>query len=335
VICVAARSSNSTLTVAVPTYNGARHVGEALRGVLAQEGVAFDLLVCDDRSSDDTLGVVRTVAGDRAQIVVNSERLGLAGNWNQCVALAQTPLVAIFHQDDVMLPGHLRAHAAALASDEAVALAASAAVAIDELGALISPDVVNPGGLGPFEKVFGVGELAREMARGNPLRCSAVTIRTAAHREVGGFSPSLLYVVDWDFWLRVARRWKVAWLAAPTVRFRWHAASESQRFTSGMLDLEESGRLLEDLFATDWKDQPDVAVQKKDAYRRLGRAYLNRAHAALRGGHPELARLALRRGFECSPAVIAAILRDPRLWFQMTALVSAPKLAGRFFGPKT
>ncbi len=332
---MAARSSNSALTVAVPTYNGARHVGEALRGVLAQEGVAFDLLVCDDRSSDQTLEVVRSVAGERAQVVENSERLGLAGNWNRCVALAQTPLVAIFHQDDVMLPGHLRAHAAALGSDESIGLAASAAVAIDEYGAPISPDVVNPGGLGPLEKVFAPGGLAREMARGNPLRCSAVTIRTAAHREVGGFRPTLEYVVDWDFWLRIARRWKVAWLAAPTVQFRWHAESETQRFTSGMLDLEESGRLLEDLFAVDWKDQPDVARCKRDAYRRLGRAYLNRAHDALRGGQPELAREALRRGFECSPAVITAILRDPRLWFQMAALTSSPKLAGRLFSRKT
>ncbi len=50
-----------------------------------------------------------------ARIEVNSERLGLAGNWNRCVALSRTPLVAIFHQDDVMLPRppgqvHLTAH---------------------------------------------------------------------------------------------------------------------------------------------------------------------------------------------------------------------------------
>ena len=332
---MAARSSNSTLTVAVPTYNGARHVGEALRGVLAQEGVAFDLLVCDDRSSDQTLEVVRTVAGERAQVVENSERLGLAENWNRCVALAQTPLVAIFHQDDVMLPGHLRAHAAALGSDESIGLAASAAVAIDESWRVDLAGCGEPGRTGTARKGFRRRRAGAEMVRGNPLRCSAVTIRTAAHREVGGFSPTLKYVVDWDFWLRVARKWKVAWLAAPTVQFRWHAGSETQRFTSGMLDLEESGRLLEDLFAVDWKDQPDVARCKRDAYRRLGRAYLNRAHDALRGGQPEMAREALRRGFECSPAVITAILRDPRLWFQMAALASAPKLAGRFFGRKT
>src|SRR5207245_1213817 len=78
------------LTVALATCNGARHLVEALRSILAQEGVPFDLLVSDDRSDDETLAVVDAEAGDRARVVVNTERLGLAGNWNRCVRLART-----------------------------------------------------------------------------------------------------------------------------------------------------------------------------------------------------------------------------------------------------
>ena len=104
------------MTVAIPTCNGASHVAEAIRGILAQEGVAFELVISDDRSDDDTLALVRRAAGDRARIEVNSERLGLAGNWNRCAALARTPIVAIFHQDDVMLAGHLSAHVSSIRS---------------------------------------------------------------------------------------------------------------------------------------------------------------------------------------------------------------------------
>ena len=123
-----ASTTTSILTVAVPTCNGAGHLREALRSVLAQEGIALELLVSDDRSDDDTLEIVRATGGDRVRIEVNSERLGLAGNWNRCAELSRTPLVAIFHQDDVMLPGHLQAHAAALESDESVGIAASGAL---------------------------------------------------------------------------------------------------------------------------------------------------------------------------------------------------------------
>ena len=53
------------MTVAIPTCNGAAHVAEAIRGILAQQGVEFELVIADDRSDDETLAIVRTTAGDR------------------------------------------------------------------------------------------------------------------------------------------------------------------------------------------------------------------------------------------------------------------------------
>jgi hypothetical protein len=196
-----------SLTVALPTYNGARHLAEALRGILAQEGADFDLVVSDDRSDDETLAVVGAEAGDRARVEVNSERLGLAGNWNRCVALARTPWVAIFHQDDVMYPGHLASHRAALAAAAAPGLVCGAADVIDAEGREVPAAVVGRGDLGPADRTFPPGGFVAELAVGNPVRCSAVTLRKAAHADVGGFDPSYRYVVDWDFWLRVSRRW--------------------------------------------------------------------------------------------------------------------------------
>ena len=103
------------LTVAIPTCNGAAHLAETLRSILEQDCGPFDLRVCDDRSDDGTLELVRALAGDRARIAVNEERLGLAGNWNRCVELCRTPLIAIIHQDDVLCPGHLAGHIRAFA----------------------------------------------------------------------------------------------------------------------------------------------------------------------------------------------------------------------------
>src|SRR5262249_44589377 len=146
---VAESESSPILTVAVPTCNGAAHLAEALGSILGQQGVAFELLVSDDRSDDQTLEVVRAVAGDRARIAVNAERLGLAGNWNRGAAMCRTPLIAIFHQDDVMEPCHLAAHAAALISDETIGLVAGASTVIDERGRSVPANVVDRGGLGP------------------------------------------------------------------------------------------------------------------------------------------------------------------------------------------
>src|SRR5262249_46655870 len=155
-------------------------VADALVGILAQEGVDFEVVVSDDRSEDATLAIVSARAGSRVRIEVNSERLGLAGNWNRCVALARAPLVAGFHQDDVMRPGHLAADGAAFAADGQLGMAASAADLIDDAGRVVAGTAVERGGLGHVDRVFAPGGLLRELAVGNRLRCSAVTIRAEA-----------------------------------------------------------------------------------------------------------------------------------------------------------
>jgi glycosyltransferase involved in cell wall biosynthesis len=328
---VSAAQTSPRLTVAIPTCNGAAHLAEALRSVLAQDDVAYELIVSDDRSDDDTLAVVRAVAGDRARAVQNAERQGLAGNWNRCIALAHSPFVAVFHQDDVMLPGHLAAHLAALADDDSIGLVASASGVIDGSGRSVPEIEVERGGLGSIDRIYEPGQLAEAMAGGNPLRCSAVTLRTSALTDVGGFDPSYRYVVDWDFWLRLSRKWRVGWLARPTVLVRWHPASEAHRFKTGTTDLDETERILERLFMEDLKDHAAAAGIRRRARTRLARAFLNRAHEALHAGSPDLARAALRRGLKHSPRAVGTLVRDPRLAIQMAVLAASPRLAKRWF----
>jgi glycosyltransferase involved in cell wall biosynthesis len=319
------------LTVSLPTCDGARHLAEALRSIRAQEGegVAFDLVVCDDRSGDETLWVVADMAGDRARVVVNSERLGLAANWNRCAAECRTPLVAIFHQDDVMRPGHLAAHLAAFEARPDLGMACGAAEVIDDDGRPVPPSVVEPGGVGPVDRTFEPGEFVRELAVGNPLRCSAVTLRVASHAAVGGFEPAYRYVVDWDCWLRLARAFPVAWLARPTVAVRWHPSSETHRFKKGTLDLDETARLLDALYRDDGPRLDDARGLRRRADRRLARAFLNRAYDALRGGDPILARRCLGRSLRLDPGLLGTIAADPRLAARLVLLAVAPGLATR------
>ena len=316
----------SPIAVAIPTCNGARHVAETVRSALSQ-GDEFSILVSDDRSDDDTLNIVRREAGDRAKIEVNPERLGLAGNWGRCVALADSPFVAILHQDDLWRPGHLDAHRRVATNGPRIGLIASASGVVDAGGREVSAAIVGRGGLGPVDRTFAAGESIPELAEANPLRCSAVTFSKAAFSKVGGFDPSYRYVVDWDFWIRVARRFPVSWLSAATVDVRWHLESETHRFAGGTADLDEALRLL-------GREFPESPRLRRKGVRRLGRAFLNRAHVALRAGDGRLARACLARALRMDPRLVARIGFDPRLAVQMTAAAIAPGWAGRTFGAR-
>ena len=305
-------SSRSSISVAIPTFNGARHLAEAIRSVLGQTEPMAELRILDDRSEDDSAEIARTEAGDRGRIEVNSERLGLAGNWNRCVCEASSALVSVFHQDDVMHPGHLAAHARAFAERPDLGFSCGGFQVIDAEGHEIPESVVEGASLGPSARFFETGDFVQELAARNPVRCSTVVMNRAAHEEVGGFNPEYRYAVDWEFWVRMARARPVAWVPEATVSVRWHAESETHRFRRGTADLDEVGRLLEQVAAMDSGRWPDGDRIRQEGRTRLARAYLNRAYEALKGGRNRLARTCLGRSWSLCRRLTLRELADPR-----------------------
>jgi hypothetical protein len=180
---------------------------------------------------------------------------------------------------------------------------------------------------------FPPGDLCDWLCTSNCLRCSGVITNRSAHTDVGGFDPSYRYVVDWEFWYRVARKWGVSWkLYNPTVLIRWHSASETHRFKSGIEDLEETARLLDQIHRQDYADKPLGERVRRSGNQDLARAFLNRAHDALRNDQSELARTCLTRACGLSSGrVIKTLGADPRFCLQMASLALAPRTAARWF----
>jgi hypothetical protein len=138
-------------------------------------------------------------------------------------------------------------------------------------------------------------------------------------------------VVDWDFWLRVARAFQTVWVeyALPTTFVRWHAESETHRFRRGTADLEEIERLFAKMERV---DRPACASRwpTLDLARRawLARAYVNRAQSlGWTAGDPGRGLRCLRRACALDRATVArSIATDPKFAAQIAAMLLAPGL---------
>ena len=71
--------------------------------------------------------------------------------------------------------------------------------------------------------------------------------------------------------------------------------------------------MLEELFSVDLEGRADLSTLRRTANGRLARAFLNRAHDALRAGRTDLARDALRHAYRMSPSLIGMVARDPQI----------------------
>jgi cellulose synthase/poly-beta-1,6-N-acetylglucosamine synthase-like glycosyltransferase len=99
----------------VPVHNGAAHVAETIASIAAQaDGRPLEIIVIEDRSTDDSAALLRSLARAYSLTVVNGPGRGAAAAVNAGVRLASQPIVCQVDQDVVLEPGWMTTLVAAL-----------------------------------------------------------------------------------------------------------------------------------------------------------------------------------------------------------------------------
>jgi glycosyltransferase involved in cell wall biosynthesis len=111
------------VTVIVTSYNQEDFIDEALASVAVQDYENFEILACDDGSTDGTIGILRDweAKDDRIRVLLAPHNTGLSENRNRGLRASTGELVALLDGDDLMRPGKLTAQVAALLADPAAA----------------------------------------------------------------------------------------------------------------------------------------------------------------------------------------------------------------------
>jgi glycosyltransferase involved in cell wall biosynthesis len=97
-------SSQPLVSVCIPSYNGAAFIGQTIQSVLNQTFKKFELIVADDRSSDETVSIVTAFSDERIRFIRNESNLGLTGNWNQMLSMNLGKYVKLLCDDDILHP---------------------------------------------------------------------------------------------------------------------------------------------------------------------------------------------------------------------------------------
>ena len=102
------------VSVIIPTYNGARFLGRAMRSVLDQTYPNLELIVVDDQSPDDTAEVVRQFDDPRVKYIRHEVNQGASSARVTGCRHSSGEIVAFLDQDDFFHPEKLESHVAFL-----------------------------------------------------------------------------------------------------------------------------------------------------------------------------------------------------------------------------
>lgn len=92
------------VTVAIPSKNNARTIGETIQSLLDQTHQHWTLTVCDNASDDGTQAVVRSFKDERITLREDNRDLSMHENWQRCVHHAGGEFFQLLCADDVLHP---------------------------------------------------------------------------------------------------------------------------------------------------------------------------------------------------------------------------------------
>lgn len=205
-------TSTPDVDVIIPVRNGGRLLAAAVDSVLAQDGVAVNVIVVDDGSTD---GAPQRLPSDPRITVLANEGSGEVDAHNTALARSFAPLVARQDADDESLPDRLAAEAAFLERHEGIGLVATA-----------------------FEVVVGnrtvsvVRTLPGGMLQKNRICAGTTMVRRDVVVAAGGYRRSFVLSSDYDLWLRCAAVAGLAVLPMVGYRYRLHSDMSTIRLAS-------------------------------------------------------------------------------------------------------
>ena len=207
----------SNVSVIIPAYNYGRFIAEAIEGALGQTCPPVEVIVVDDGSTDDTLEVVGKF-GERVRYL-RQENSGVGAARNRGVAESVGEFIAFLDADDTWEPTKLEKQLAIFEADPEIGLVHCGMREFDsETGGTVATHVDGQAGWVADELLLW--ERPAIIGPGG-----TIMVRRDVFEAVGGFDERMRVSEDWDLCYRVARRYKVGFVAEPLVNYRSHPAA--------------------------------------------------------------------------------------------------------------
>ena len=220
-----------TITVAMPAYNAERYIGRAIESILSQTVTDLELVIVEDRSTDETWRIINEYAASdpRIRVFRNEVNSGAAASSNRAISEARAPIIAGMDADDISLPHRIETQLAMLRNHPEIAVVGSFVSHTNDADEVLSLSRTGPTTVAEFEKLRRTGEPT--MVFGG----TAMYTKELFDR-VGGFDAKLRAAADIEFCDRMAEHGPIIAIPEPLLLYRVYSSSNVMlRFREGRL----------------------------------------------------------------------------------------------------
>ena len=183
------------VTVIMGVYNCEETLEESLNSLLNQTYQNFKIVICDDKSTDNTLKISESFCSkypDKFLLLRNEENKGLNYTLNKCLQHAEGDYIARMDGDDISLSKRFEKQVSFLNEHTEFSIVSSQMTYFDEKG--------DWGTSNPKEQ-----PQPKDLIKGVPFAHAPCMIRNEAYKAVDGYSVSkrLIRVEDYHLWMKM------------------------------------------------------------------------------------------------------------------------------------
>jgi glycosyltransferase involved in cell wall biosynthesis len=262
------------VSIVLPTYKRAHVLPLAIRSVLAQTYSNWELVIVSDNSPDNTEEVVKAFDDPRIRYYRNDPNLRLPRTLNRGFSLAAGDYLTWTSDDNMLAPEAIARMVEVLNEGEADFVFADYHEFAD------TDADGQPLGMKPIRLPD-----VPDMARGNSIGACFMYTRTVYER-IGDYDPDLFLNEDYDYWMRIARRFRIKHIPELLYYFR---RDEDSLYCSRFAEVRAGSLLVR--YKNHFLTAEDVLMGMTE----LIMANLDRHHHNLiRQGHTVCKRLSFR-----------------------------------------
>ncbi len=185
------------VSIIMGIYNCEATLDDALQSIKDQTYENWQLVLCDDGSTDSTYLIAKSFAQrntDRVILLQNPENMGLNRTLNRCLEAADGDYIARQDGDDASAPQRLEQEVALLEQKPEYVIVSTAMTLFDDRG--------DWGSIQRLEQ-----PKPQDLIRGTPFAHAPSMMRAEAIRAVGGYSEAAKFtrVEDYHLWYKMYR----------------------------------------------------------------------------------------------------------------------------------
>jgi len=187
------------ISIIIPTYNQAESLQETIESVLNQTYKNIEIIIVDDGSTDNTLEIISSFDNDKI-ICIQQENKGAGNARNRGIKKANGKYIAFLDSDDLWLKNKLRKQIDFMKQNPEIGLLGTGCYQMIDINKIIHKKIF------PFENKI----LQKDLIKYNPFIQSSVMIRKDIFNSVDLYDEKFKESEDYDLWLRIAQKHKVA-----------------------------------------------------------------------------------------------------------------------------